>query len=60
VQQFLRAGLIDDLHFAIAPVLLGQGERLFDHLGDGPVGYECAEVVPSPEVTHVRLVRRAS
>src|SRR6266566_7163290 len=36
VQQYLRAGLIDDLHLAIAPVLLGGGERLFDHLDGGP------------------------
>jgi len=57
VQQYLRAGLIDDLHLAIAPVLLGGGERLFDHLDGGPRGYECAELVSSPAATHVRLVR---
>ncbi len=57
VQQFLRAKLIDELHFVIAPVILGSGERLFDHLDGGPFGYECAELVSSPSVTHVRLVR---
>ena len=59
VQQYLRAGLVDELHVAIAPVLLGQGERLFAGLGDALDGYECAEVVASPSrVAHVRLVRR--
>jgi dihydrofolate reductase len=55
VQQYLRAGLIDDLHLAIVPILLGNGERLFDHLDGGPDGYECVEFVSSPAVTHVRL-----
>jgi dihydrofolate reductase len=54
IQQFLRAGLIDELHLAIVPVLLGGGERLFDHL-DGITGYECVELVSSPSVAHVRL-----
>jgi dihydrofolate reductase len=57
VQQYLRAGLIDDLHAAIVPVLLGRGERLFDRLDGGPRGYECVELVSSPAVTHVRLAR---
>ena len=55
VQQYLRAGLIDDLHLAIVPILLGNGERLFDHLDGGPDGYKCVELVSSPAVTHVRL-----
>ena len=57
VQQYLRAGLIDELHLAIVPVLLGRGERLFDHLDGGPDGYECVELVSSPAVAHVRLAR---
>ena len=56
IQQYLRAGLIDELHVAIVPTLLGGGERLFDHL-EGAPGYECAELVSSPAVAHVRLVR---
>ena len=55
VQQFLAAGLVDELHLAIVPVLLGGGERLFDHLGKAPVGYQVVEVSPSPAVVHVRL-----
>ena len=59
VQQYLRAGLVDDLHLAIGPVLLGRGERLFDHLDGGPFGLECAEFVSSPAALHVRLARTA-
>ena len=57
VQQYLRAGLVDDLHLAVAPVLLGSGERLFDHLDGGPVGYHCVEMGGSGSVTHVRMRR---
>jgi dihydrofolate reductase len=60
VQQYLRAGLIDDLHLAIVPVLLGQGERLFDNLDGGPKGYEVVEYASSPNVMHVHLTRRNS
>jgi len=59
IQQYLRAGLIDEMHVAIAPILLGRGERLFDNLDGGPVGYECVEFVGSPEVVHARFVRSA-
>src|SRR5918995_74837 len=57
IQQYLRAGLIDELHLAIAPILLGSGERLFDNLEGGRTGYECAELVSSPAAAQVRLVR---
>jgi dihydrofolate reductase len=60
VQQFLRAGLIDDLHLAIVPVLLGAGERLFDGVDAVHAGYECVEVVSSPSVSHVRISRASS
>ena len=55
IQQYLRAGLVDEMHVAIVPVLLGGGERLFD--GDCARGYECVEFV-SGRVTHARLARR--
>lgn len=59
VRQYLRAGLIDELHLAIVPVLLAGGERLFEDLGaDLPDRYECVERVASDAVTHVRLVLR--
>lgn len=60
IQQYLRAGLVDEMHLAIAPVLLGRGERFFDHLDGGPHGYECVELVSSPAVVHARFVRSAS
>jgi dihydrofolate reductase len=59
IQQYLRAGLIDEMHLAIVPILLGGGERLFDHLDGGPEGYECVEFVNSGSVAHARLVRVA-
>jgi dihydrofolate reductase len=57
IRQFMRAGLLDELHLAIVPVLLGGGRRLFD--GDDYDGYRIVEFVPSPTVTHVRLAKGA-
>lgn len=57
IQQYLRAGLINELHLAIVPILLGGGKRLFDQLDGGPEGYECVEFVNSPTVAHVRLAK---
>jgi dihydrofolate reductase len=57
VQQYLRAGLVDEVHVAIVPILLGAGERLFDNLEGGPEGYECVEFVSSPQVAHARFAR---
>jgi dihydrofolate reductase len=48
--------LIDETHVAIVPLLLGGGERLFDHL-DGAGGYESVELVTSPSVCRVRLAK---
>jgi dihydrofolate reductase len=58
IQQYLRARLIDEMHLAIVPIFLGGGERLFDRLDGGPVGYENVEMVSSASVTHVRFLRR--
>ena len=57
VQEYLAAGLLDELHLAMVPILLGDGERLFENLDGGPHGYLVAEVAPSSRVTHVRVVR---
>jgi len=57
VQQYLRAGLIDELHIAIAPVLLGRGERLFEGVDMRDLGYECAQFAASGKATHVVLRR---
>ena len=53
LQELLAARLLDEVHVAIVPVLLGAGERLFDHLDGGPSGYACVEHVSSAAVTHV-------
>ncbi len=57
VQQYLRAGLVDELHIAVVPVLLGGSERLLDGL-EGAPPLQRAEVVASPSVAHIRKVRR--
>jgi dihydrofolate reductase len=59
IQQYLRAGLIDELHLAVVPILLGRGARLFENLDGAAVGYQCVELVASPSVLHVRLARTA-
>ncbi|MFE4699073.1 dihydrofolate reductase family protein [Streptomyces sp. NPDC056738] len=58
VRQYLRAGLLDELHMAVVPRLLGGGELLLSDLGDAIDGYRVAETVASLAATHVRLVRR--
>lgn len=55
IQQYLREGLIDELHIAIAPVLLGRGERLFEGVDLRPLGYECVQFVASEKASHVIL-----
>ncbi|HLQ14133.1 MAG TPA: dihydrofolate reductase family protein [Steroidobacteraceae bacterium] len=57
IQQYLCAGLIDEMHLAIAPVLLGAGERLFANLDALALGYRCVRHVAAPSVTHVILAR---
>jgi len=59
IQQYLRAGLIDEMHLAIAPVLLGSGERLFNDIDLVGLGYRCTEHVRTPKATHVVLARNA-
>lgn len=60
VRQYLRAGLLDELHVVVVPVLLGDGERLFDDLGDALDGWRQVEFAPSRSVVHVRLRRDAA
>ena len=58
VRQYLKAGLIDELHLVQVPLLLGQGERIFEDLGGVEDLYECVEFTPSKVVTHLRIVKR--
>ena len=53
IQQYLREGLIDELHIAISPVLLGSGERLFEGVDLRALGYKCVEFAASDKATHV-------
>lgn len=57
IQQFLRAGLVDDMHVAIAPILLGSGEHLLAGLDILKLGYRCTENVATPNATHVVLTK---
>jgi len=60
IQQYLRAGLVDEMHIVIVPILLGAGERLFDNVDRAMVGYECVELVASTGVVHVRMARSST
>jgi dihydrofolate reductase len=51
-QQCLKAGLLDGIHVDLAPVLLGQGIRFFEYLGE-PIELEITEVNSAPDVTHI-------
>ncbi len=57
IRQYLRAGLIDEMHLAIAPVLLGSGEHLFAGLNAVELGYRCREHSNTASATHVVLTR---
>ena len=58
-QQCIRAGLLDEIHVDLVPVLLGDGVRLFDHLGTELIELESTRVIDAPGVTHLtfRVVR---
>ncbi|HEV8191305.1 MAG TPA: dihydrofolate reductase family protein [Ktedonobacterales bacterium] len=53
VQQALKARLLDEIHLNIAPVLLGEGVRLFDHLGSEPIHLERVRTLETPGATHL-------
>ena len=57
VRQYLAAGLVDEIHLAVAPALLGRGEHVFSGIDTVSLGYECTKQVSSDLATHVVLAR---
>jgi len=57
IRQYLREGLIDEMHFAIAPILLGAGEHLLAGIDVPKLGYRCSEHIAAPNATHVVLAK---
>ncbi len=53
VQQCIRAGLLEDIYIDLVPVLLGDGVRLFDHLGKEPIELVRTKVIDAPGVTYL-------
>ncbi|QPC93587.1 dihydrofolate reductase family protein [Mesorhizobium sp. INR15] len=58
IRQYLSERLIDEMHLAISPVLLGAGENLLQGLDLPKLGYQCSEQVATPLATHV-VIKRA-
>ena len=57
IRQYLQAGLIDELHLAIAPMILGRGESLLHGIDLKALGYRCSQQVPTEKATHIVLTR---
>lgn len=58
IKQYLRAGLIDEMHIAISPILLGSGEHLFSGIDLLALGYYCVESTCSSNATHMIIKRK--
>jgi dihydrofolate reductase len=59
IRQYLRARLIDEMHLALSPILLGSGEHLLGGIDALSLGYRCTEHAPMRNVTHAVLTRQA-
>lgn len=57
-QQYLKAGVVDEMDLNLVPTLLASGERLFDGVGDNLHGLELVRTVAAPNVTHLKFVKR--
>jgi dihydrofolate reductase len=57
-QQYLAAGLVDEMEIHLVPTLLGGGERLFERVGDDLHGLALVRTLATPEVTHLKFERR--
>jgi dihydrofolate reductase len=58
IRQYLKAKLIDELHLAIAPILLGSGESLFSEIDMVSLGYKCTDHAATDNVTHVVIKKK--
>lgn len=59
IRQYLRVGLMDEMHVAISPILLGSGEHLFASIDTPALGYQCTEHVTTANAMHFILTKRA-
>jgi dihydrofolate reductase len=55
MQQCIKAGLLDEIQIDLVPILLGDGVRLFDHLGAAPIELKSIRVIAAPGVTHLKF-----
>jgi dihydrofolate reductase len=60
VRQYLQAGLIDEMHLAVRPVLLGSGEHLWNGIDMRALGYECEKYIAGERATHVFLTKKGA
>ncbi len=58
IRQYLRAGLIDEMHLAMSPILLGSGECLLENIDAAKLGYQCSEHLSTPNTTHFVITKR--
>jgi dihydrofolate reductase len=58
IRQYLQAGLVDEMHLAIAPKLLGSGEHLLIGIDLPKLGYHVSEYAPTPAATHIVVTKR--
>ena len=57
IVQYLQAGLVDELHLAVSPILLGSGEHLLTGLDLPALGYRCTQCIPSAKAAHYIVTR---
>jgi dihydrofolate reductase len=58
IRQYLQAGLVDEMHLAVSPILLGRGEHLFNGIDVAALGFEVEQYVPTAKAAHYVLTKR--
>jgi dihydrofolate reductase len=58
MRQYLQAGLIDEMHLAVSPVLIGSGERLFQGVDAPGLGYQITDHIATPGAMHIFITKR--